>query len=446
MIQPRKESKTFNMSDNETTIIDLLLDGRGVADQEGKKVFIPFTIPGERVTYQPRKKKKKFDEARLLEVLEPAAERVEAKCEYFTLCGGCTSQHIEIGAQLAFKQASVVETLRRIGRVEAKQIYPPISDKVWGYRRRARLAVKYVEKKGRALVGFREKDAPYVADMLSCEVLHPNIANLISPLSDLISAFSIKAKVPQIECSVAENATSMVFRVLDAPSEKDLELLASFSQEHSIRVYLQTKGLDTVKALNDEVFEESLYFALPVGDLRIEFSPVDFIQVHHEINQRMVHQAIDWLDLKPHDRVLDLFCGLGNFTLPIATQVSKVLGIEGDEKLVERARHNATINSCEQAEFEVVDLFKVDENSEWLKQHWDAVVIDPPRAGAREVIMSLDKVAPAKILYVSCHPGTLARDAELLVHELGYECVRLGVMDMFPHTGHVETMALFTKV
>ena len=433
------------MSSNETTITDLLLDGRGVADQEGKKVFIPFTIPGERILYQPRKKKKKYDEARLLEVLEPAAQRVPAKCEYFTICGGCTSQHIETEAQLAFKQASVIETIRRVGRVEVQQIEPPISDKVWGYRRRARLAVKYVHKKGRALVGFREKDAPYVADMLSCEVLHPNIAELISPLSDLISNFSIKDKVPQIECSVAENATSMVFRVLEQPSERDLEALTDFSKRYDIRVYLQTKGLDTVRPLNDEVFDEPLYFTMPYGNIRLEFSPVDFIQVHHEINQRMVRQAIDWLDLSSKDCVLDLFCGLGNFTLPISTAVKKVLGVEGDRNLVERAKHNAMINGCDRAHFEVVDLFKVNEGREWLQQKWDAVVIDPPRAGAREVILNLGKVAPAKILYVSCHPGTLARDAEVLVHELGYECTRVGVMDMFPHTGHIETMALFVK-
>jgi len=433
------------MSNNETTIIDLLLDGRGVADQEGKKVFIPFAIPGERVLYQPRKKKKKFDEARLLKILEPAAERVPAKCEYFTVCGGCTSQHIDTQAQLTFKEKSVIEIIRRIGRVEVQHFAPPLSDKVWGYRRRARLAVKYVEKKGRALVGFREKDAPYVADMLSCEVLHPNIGEAISPLSDLISNFSIRDKVPQIECSVAENATSMVFRVLEPPSDSDLKLLTNFSKQYDIRVYLQTKGLDTVRPLNDEQFDEPLYFTMPSGNIRLEFSPVDFIQVHHEMNQRMVQQAIDWLEPSSQDCVLDLFCGLGNFTLPISTSVKKVLGLEGDRNLVERAKHNAMINGCKQAHFEVVNLFEVDENSDWLQQKWDAVVIDPPRAGAREVICALHQVTPEKILYVSCHPGTLARDAEVLVHELGYECVRVGVIDMFPHTGHVETMALFVK-
>lgn len=437
------------MSNKEAVIVDLLLDGRGVADQEGKKVFIPFTITGERVSYEPRKKKKKFDEARLLEIIEPAPQRIEPKCDYFTVCGGCTSQHINPESQLEFKQQAVIDTLRRLGRVDIKNLAPAISDKVWGYRRRARLAVKYVAKKGRVLVGFREKNAPYVADMLSCEVLHPVIADAIQPLSELISSLSIKDKVPQIECSVAENATSMVLRVLQTPSQTDLDLLEQFADKRGIRIYLQTKGLDTVTPLKAKQFSESLYFTIPSGDVRIEFSPVDFIQVHHEINQRMVEQAIDWLELESDHCVLDLFCGLGNFTLPIARKVVRVLGIEGDESLVTRARHNAEINQLSQIEFRTVDLFKLDNPAhklqDWLQQHWDAVVIDPPRAGAHEVIEKLREVEPAKILYVSCHPATLARDADILVNQLGYQCARLGVMDMFPQTGHVETMALFTR-
>ena len=437
------------MSNKEAVIIDLLLDGRGVADQEGKKVFIPFTITGERVSYEPRKKNKKFDEARLLEVIEPAAERVAPKCAYFTVCGGCTSQHIHPQAQLQFKQQAVLDTLQRIGRVAVADVAPPLSDKVWGYRRRARLAVKYVAKKGRVLVGFREKNAPYVADMLTCEVLHPVIADAIQPLSDLISSLSIKDKVPQIECSVAENATSMVFRVLQAPSPADLEVLQQFAHDRAIRIYLQTKGLDTVAPLNGQSFSEPLYFTIPNSALRIEFSPVDFIQVHHEINQRMIEQAIDWLALQPDDCVLDLFCGLGNFTLPIARKVARVLGIEGDQSLVARAQHNAAINHLDQLEFRTVDLFKLEHTAspeqDWLQQHWDAVVIDPPRAGAHEVIEKLIAIEPDKILYVSCHPATLARDADILVNQLGYQCTRVGVMDMFPQTGHVETMALFTK-
>lgn len=437
------------MSDQEALIVDLLLDGRGVAEQDGKRVFIPYTITGERVSFERRKKKKKFDEARLLDVIQAAPERISPKCSYFTVCGGCTSQHIDPHAQLKFKQQAVLDTMRRIGRIEIENIAPPIADKVWGYRRRARLAVKYVAKKSRVLVGFREKDAPYVADMLGCEVLHPMIADNIQPLSELVSSLSIKDKVPQIECSIADNAAAMVFRVLQTPSDIDLDLLEQFGADKNIRVYLQTKGLNTVAPLKAQVYSEPLLFSIPDSDINIEFSPVDFIQVHHEINLRMIAQALDWLRLNSDHQVLDLFCGLGNFTLPIARSAGRVLGIEGDASLVARARHNAEINNLDQTEFETVDLFKLDDlaatDLTWLQQHWDAVVIDPPRAGAREVIDKLVTVTPEKILYVSCHPATLARDADVLVNEYGYQCSRLGVMDMFPQTGHVETMALFER-
>lgn len=429
----------------EANIIDLTLDGKGVADSTGKVAFVPFTIPGERVRYQSKKKKKSFDEAELIEVVHPSSKRIEPRCKYFTICGGCTSQHIRSDAQIDFKQHAVLETMRRLGCVTPREVYPPAVHKVWGYRRRARLAVKYVAKKGRALVGFRERSAPYVADMWSCEVLHPGIATLIEPLSHLISSLSIRDKVPQIECSVAENVTALVFRILDVLSEDDLNKLRQFEEDKNIRVYLQTKGLDTVAPLSSEHNKEALSYSLFPFGVKLEFLPVDFIQVHHEMNQKMVSQAVNWLELQPQDQVLDLFCGLGNFSLPIATRVQKVLGIEGDQGLVDRARHNAHINQIINAEFTHADLFKVDLTCDWLDMPWDAVVIDPPRAGAKEVIECLDKILPAKLLYVSCHPATLARDANILVNQLGYELKRLNVLDMFPQTGHVETMALFIK-
>lgn len=429
----------------EANIIDVTLDGRGVADQEGKVVFVPFTITGERVRYERGRKKKNFDEAKLIDVISPSSDRITARCEYFSRCGGCATQHISSQQQLEIKQHSVLETLRRIGNVTPQQVYPPLVHKVWGYRRRARLAVKYVAKKGRALVGFREHAAPYVADMWSCEVLHPNIANLITPLSHLISEFSIKDKVPQVECSVAENATALVFRVLEEPSENDLSMLAQFASTYSVRVYLQTKGLDTVAPLNNQVFDKPLSYSLPPYGVTLEFSPIDFIQVHNEINQKMVQQAITWLQLTPKDKVLDLFCGLGNFSLPVAKQVSEVLGIEGDDGLVDRAFHNAKLNGVTNIHFKKENLFEVDESCEWLAKQWDAVIIDPPRAGAREVIEKLNIISPKKILYVSCHPGTLARDADILVNTLGYQLLKVNVINMFPHTGHVETMALFIK-
>ncbi len=430
---------------NQANIVDVTLEGKGVADQEGKVVFIPFTITGERVSFERGRQKKKYDEARLVEVLTASPDRVQPQCEYFTNCGGCSIQHISEQAQIEFKQKSVLDTLSRIGKVVPENVLPPVVDIVWGYRRRARLAVKYVEKKGRALVGFREYSAPYVADMWHCEVLHPKVANLIKPLSEMISQFSIKDKVPQVECSVAENATALVFRVLEAPSTGDLEMLSTFAKQHDVRVYLQSKGPATVVPLNNEIFNSGLIYTLPPFDIRMEFLPVDFIQVHNGINQKMVQQAIDWLQPNKTQNVLDLFCGLGNFSLPVAKHVASVLGIEGDDGLVERARHNARINQLENVEFKKEDLFAVNEQCEWLAQKWDTVIIDPPRAGAREVVEVISGISPEKILYISCHPGTLARDSDVLVNELGYRMEKMNVLNMFPHTGHVETMALFVK-
>ena len=430
---------------NEASIVDITLDGRGVADQEGKVVFVPFTITGEQVVYEKKRKKKKYDEAKLVEVLQPAAERIVPRCEYFSICGGCSLQHINSQAQVEFKQKSVLDTLRRIGNVAPEQVFPPVVHKVWGYRRRARLAVKYVAKKGRVLVGFREYSAPYVTDMWHCEVLHANIARLITPLSELISGFSIKDKVPQIECSVAENATALVFRILQEPSDDDIKKLEAFAAEYNVRIYLQTKGPATVAPLKNHQFDEPLNYSLPPFDITLDFLPTDFIQVHNEINKKMVQQAIHWLQLKPNQNVLDLFCGLGNFSLPIARHVQQVLGIEGDDQLVVRAQHNADKNYINNVEFIKQDLFNVCQSNEWLLNNWDSVIIDPPRAGAREVIEVLSKINPEKILYVSCHPGTLARDADILVNTLGYCLKRVNVLNMFPHTGHVETMALFAR-
>ena len=429
----------------EAKIIDVLLDGRGVAELDGKKVFVPYTITGEQVWIERRKKKKKYDEAALVKLNKESPHRVKPRCAYFTVCGGCSSQHISAQAQIAYKQQSVLATLARIGNVVPQTVYPPLVDKVWGYRRRARLAVKYVAKKNRALVGFREKHAPYVADMWSCEVLHPNISTLIEPLSRLITALSVRDKIPQIECSVADNATALVFRILAALDSNDERLLAEFGQQYSVQIFLQTKGLDTVVPLAASETTEALFFILHPNGVKLEFSPVDFVQVHGGVNQKMVRQAINWLQVQKDDTVLDLFCGLGNFSLPIAQRAANVLGVEGDQALVGRACHNARINQLSNVEFIQADLFDVEQTASWLQREWRIVILDPPRLGAREVVERMNAINPEKILYVSCHPGTLARDAEILVHQRGYILQRVSVLNMFPHTGHVETMALFVK-
>lgn len=426
----------------EALITDISLDGRGVASENGKKVFIPFTLTGERVSYRAIKKKKKFDEAQLIEIIEPSVERIEAQCPYFTVCGGCATQHITPEMQLALKEKSVLDTLARIGQVNAEEVMPALTDKVWGYRRRARLGVKYVIKKDAVLVGFREKNAPYIAQMSSCEVLDPKIAGLIQPFAELIYQLSIRDKIPQLECSVAENATSVVMRVLETPSKSDLEHLYTFQQQWQIRLLLQPAGLKSIYPL-DTAAVEPLYFTLQPFNLRLQFTPTDFIQIHAEINNKMVVQALDWLQVKTTDRVLDLFCGLGNFSLPLAQVADEVLGIEGDAALIQRAKDNASLNKLSNIRFQKEDLFEVSADNNWLAQQWDLVLIDPPRSGAKEVIDHLHLIPPKKVLYVSCHPASLARDADVLVNKLGYRMTKVCVINMFPHTGHVETMALF---
>lgn len=433
----------------EASIIDVMLDGRGVADVEGKKVFIAYAITGEKVRFETRKKKKKYDEAKLLQVITPSKQRVMPRCDYFGICGGCATQHISVQAQIDLKQQSVLDTLLHIGHVVPEKVLPPVVDLAWGYRRRARLAVKSVAKKGRVLVGFREKNAPYVADMTSCEVLHPDIGSLIQPLSKMIGGLSIHNKIPQVECSVAENVTALVFRVLQDPSADDIQQLALFSVDHSVRVYLQPKGLDSIYQLQiDEQINSSmqaLNYHLPLFGVTLEFSPVDFVQVHAGVNQKMIALAYDWLALDASSKLLDLFCGLGNFSLPFATRIAKVLGVEGDAALVERAYHNANLNHLNNVSFEQADLFAQDQKFSWIEDDWDAVILDPPRSGAQDIIEKFSTGLSDKVLYVSCHPATLARDADVLVNSLGYRLTRMCVLNMFPHTGHVETMALFAK-
>jgi len=316
---------------------------------------------------------------------------------------------------------------------------------IWGYRRRARLAVKDVPAKGRVLVGFRERHAPYVTDMHRCEVLVEPVGGMIDELSSLVAKLSIRARLPQIEIAVAENATAMVFRVLDEPTDSDKQLLIEFGDKNDLRIYLQPGGLDSLQMIRPSTVGESLYYTLPEFDIRIDFEPIDFVQVNSEINQRMVHFALQQLSPEAGDRVLDLFCGIGNFSLPLARKSGTVLGVEGEKSLVARATENAQRNALENVEFRVADLSKIDGSESWVKAGWDKVLLDPARSGAAEVVSRMHLLAPQRIVYVSCHPGTLARDAGILVHEQGYKLETAGIIDMFPHTAHVESIAVFTR-
>lgn len=427
------------------TIASVTHDGRGIADTSGKKVFVAGALGGEEVRFLRRKSRRNFDEAELLEVISAAPERVSARCAVFGRCGGCALQHVSTDQQRAIKFDTLKDNLERIGRVEPGRWLEPVTGPEWNYRRRARLAVKDVSAKGRVLVGFRERHAPFITDMHRCEVLAAPVDALIDPLSESIGRLTIRARIPQIEIAVADNATALVFRVLDPPVGKDLDEFRSFGDEHDVRIYLQPGGLDSVSLLHPGTEQEPLYYELPEFDVRIEFEPVDFVQVNGEINRAMVGKALELLAPEPGDRVLDLFCGIGNFSLPLARRCGRVLGVEGDAMLVRRAAANAAGNALTNAEFRQADLAAIDGTEKWLQGPWDGLLLDPARSGAAEIARYIGRIDPARIVYVSCHPGTLARDAGVLVNEAGYSLDAAGIIDMFPHTAHVESIAVFRK-
>jgi 23S rRNA (uracil1939-C5)-methyltransferase len=427
------------------TISSVTHDGRGIADTSGKKVFVAGALSGEEVRFVRRKSRRNFDEAELLEVITASPERVGAKCSVFGRCGGCALQHVSSAQQRAIKSDTLRDNLERIGRIEPGRWLQPITGPEWNYRRRARLAVKDVSAKGRVLVGFRERHAPFITDMHRCEVLAAPVDDLIDPLSDLIGQLSIRSRIPQIEVAVADNATALVFRVLDAPTVYDLDEFRRFGHEHGLRIFLQPGGLDSISLLYPEGEREPLYYTLPEFDVRIEFEPIDFVQVNADINRTMISRALELLAPEQQDRVLDLFCGIGNFSLPLARRCGEVLGVEGEAMLVRRAADNATANAITNAEFRQADLAAIDGTENWLQGPWDRLLLDPARSGAADVVRCIGRLEPARIVYVSCHPGTLARDAGVLVNEAGYTLDAVGIIDMFPHTAHVESIAVFNK-
>jgi 23S rRNA (uracil1939-C5)-methyltransferase len=419
-------------------VIDLAHDGRGIARIDGKVTFITGALPGERVRYRLRRHGKQADEGELVAVETPSPERVAPRCAHFGLCGGCTLQHLSAAGQIAFKQKQLLDALERIGKVRPETVALPITADGWGYRRRARLSVKHVTKKGRVLVGFREADSPFVAQLDSCVVLDPRVGLKLQALAECIGRLNINTLVPQIEVAAAERV-ALVFRVMQPPTDDDRAILRAFAAEHGFDVYLQTGGLETIRPLDGPARDLTMS---PDGSaLQLAFRPTDFIQVNDAVNRQMVRQALAWLAVQPGHRVLELFCGLGNFSLPLAQAGAQVTAVEGEAGLVERARANAAANGLD-IRFIKADLFQPDARADWLAARYDAVLIDPPRAGAQEVLPVVAAGRPARIVYVSCHPGTLARDAAYLVAQ-GYRLTRAGVLDMFPHTNHVESMALF---
>lgn len=425
----------------EAEVVSLAHDGRGVARPSGKAVFVAGALPGERVSLQRTRRRRSYDEADLVEVLRPARERVLPACAHFGTCGGCALQHLEPAAQVEFKRAHLEEQFARVGKVAPGRWLEPLRGPEWHYRRRARLGARHVTKKGRVLVGFRERASGYVTDVQHCHVLAEPAGSLVGPLGGLLDSLRIRERVPQIEVAVAETATVLVFRVLEPPSLDDRQKLREFGATHGVEVWLQPGGYDTVAPLDPPA--SRLTYSLPEFGVTLEFQPVDFLQVNGELNRRMVTLAVDLLDPGPGDAVLDLFCGLGNFSLPLARRAGRVTGVEGEQGLVERARANAALNGIANATFHQANLAADLRGESWVGQGCDLVLLDPPRAGAAEILPALAAAGPRRIVYVSCHPGSLARDAGLLVHTHGYRLAAAGAMDMFPHTAHVESIAVF---
>jgi len=437
------------MKEFETTITDLSHDGRGVARIDGKAVFVSGALPGEEVLLRIRRRHRHFDEAEVVEFRTRSPHRVEPRCRHYGQCSGCSLQHLDAESQIEAKQRVLAENFERIGKVAPASWLPPLTDQPWGYRRKGRLSVRNVVKKGRVLVGFREEDNPrFVADIEQCEVVHPALGPKIGLLAELVSAMDAAADIAQIEFAAGDDTVALVFRHLKPLSERDLAALTAFAQQHGFAIYLQPGGISSVHPLWPE--HPRLAFRIASGredtqDVELEFRPLDFVQVNAGMNQRMMARAMELLDPQATDRVLDLFCGLGNFTLPIARRVAEVVGVEGEHGLVERAAENAMRNGISNARFEVANLFEDQRHAVWAKQSWDKLLLDPPRAGADKVLEYLPHRETRRIVYVSCHPGSLARDAGILVQKHGFRLSAAGVMDMFPHTAHVESIALFER-
>ena len=444
MSRNRKPRGVKNSPLMEATIESLTLEGLGVARVDGKTVFIDGALPGEQVTFRYTSHKAKHDEGKVETVVTASPERVEPKCQHFGACGACSWQHIALDAQIRHKQQAMLNNLKHLGKVEPATVFEPLSADGWAYRRKARLGARWVRKKEKALVGFREKDGGFLADLQRCEILHPTLGEHLTDFQDLVSSLDARESIPQIEVAVGDNATALVVRHMEALSDGDTAKLLNFAQEFNYQLYLQPKGPDTVHCIYPE--NPELYYEHPQFNTRVNFKPLDFFQVNQSLNRAMVARAVELLDPQADETVLDLFCGLGNFTLPLARSAAKVIGVEGDMAMVERARAAAHANDIHNTDYYACNLMGEDLGREpWLKQHYDKILLDPPRAGAKEIIAHIGKLKAKRIVYVSCDPATLARDAGELVNTHGYRLVGAGVMDMFPHTSHVESIAVFEK-
>lgn len=419
-------------------------EGRGIAHADGKVIFIEGALTGERVTYSSYRKKNNYEQAKVEQILKQSFMRVQPKCPVFGVCGGCSMQHLEPRAQVAVKQRVLEDNLQRIGKVKPEVVLPPIYGQAWAYRQRARLSVRHVLKKNKTLVGFREQNGKYVADMQHCEILTPKIAGLLPLLGELNEKFTARDILPQIEVAVGEHVDVLVLRILAALTPSDEALIREFADTHHVQFWTQTKGPETVVPFYP-LDAPPLSYSLPEFAITMPFAPTEFTQVNSDMNRLMVSRAMRLLKPQASERIADFFCGLGNFTLPIARSGAQVLGIEGSDALIKRARQNAEYNGLTgNTEYRSMNLFEMNESMLAQLGSFDKWLVDPPRDGAIELMKSITpEIAPQRIVYVSCSPSTLARDAEVLVHVKGYALKAAGVMNMFPQTSHVESIALF---
>lgn len=427
------------------TIHALSHDGRGIATVNNKKTFISGALPGETCTFEVTLKRSQYQEADALEITDSSPDRVTPPCQHFGVCGGCSLQHMSAEAQLQLKQTTLLNQLHHFGKVTPETILPPLNALMTGYRRKARLGVKFVIKKNKLLVGFREKASRYLADLESCAVLHPRVGQHLTDLSTLITSLENYQHIPQIEMAMGDQDLALVFRHMQPLPESDIEKLRQFAITQGIHVYLQPNPPEPIHKLWPQDADDRLTYTLPDFGVEFRFYPLDFTQINLEMNRMMVAQALRLLDLSPTDHVLDLFCGIGNFTLPLAKHVAHVTGVEGGNEMVERANENAAHNGITNAQFFAANLMDPPTNVPWMQAQYTKALLDPPRAGAQEILPHLSRLGVQKIVYVSCNPATLARDAGELVHQHGYQLKEVGILNMFPHTSHIEAMAVFTK-
>ncbi|KTD36357.1 23S rRNA 5-methyluridine methyltransferase [Legionella nautarum] len=421
-------------------------DGRGIARVDGKTTFIQGALPGEQVSFQYTRMKSDFDEGKLVSITAASSTRVEPRCPHYNLCGGCSLQHLNEEAQVHEKQALLLDLLQRIGHCEPETILAPLTSDHWNYRNKARLSARYVEKKQTVLVGFREKNNPrFITEINQCPVLNAEIDQQIVNLRELINSLDDPQIIAQVEVAAGDEEIALIFRNLKPLSANDEEKFRHFGRESKFRLFLQPGGVNTVSLFYPEDGQAFLSYALPDEGVHFQFHPTDFTQVNAGLNRLMVARALELMALTEEDVVLDLFCGLGNFSLPLAKHCAKLIGVEGSDTMVSRAKMNAELNNLTNTEFFCADLEQINALSALFKQQFTKLLIDPPRSGALEIVKQIDKINPQRLVYVSCNPATLARDSDILVNHKGYRLKAVGVMDMFPHTAHVEAIALFEK-